>query len=106
MTRHSLTPLLAILCAPAVGHAQTAGDAFEAKVRRGESGPAVVPGKPAESFLLRAIRHVGDAPKMPPKGPKLPPAVVADFEAWIAAGAPVPAATRTAGSIDWAAARK
>ncbi|HKB06473.1 MAG TPA: PSD1 and planctomycete cytochrome C domain-containing protein [Gemmataceae bacterium] len=81
-------------------------DSRDAMLKGGESGPAVVPGKPAESRLLKAIRHVEDAPKMPPKGPKLPVTVVSDFEAWIAAGAPVPAATKAAGTIDWAAARR
>src|SRR5262245_2092782 len=81
-------------------------DSRDAMLKGGESGPAVVPGKPAESRLLKAIRHVEDAPKMPPKGPELPVTVVSDFEAWIAAGAPVPAATKAAGTIDWAAARR
>ena len=33
----------------------------------GDSGPAVVPGKPAESLLLKALRYDGDM-KMPPEG--------------------------------------
>ena len=33
----------------------------------GNSGPAVVPGKPEESLLLQAVRHKDGAPKMPPK---------------------------------------
>ncbi len=53
----------------------------------GDSGPAVVPGKPAASLLLKAIRHVDL--KMPPDG-KLPDAIVADFRAWIEMGAPDP----------------
>src|SRR5579864_1010860 len=39
----------------------------------GESGPAVVPGKPDASWLLKAVRHQSDDLKMPPKG-KLPAA--------------------------------
>ena len=54
----------------------------------GDTGPAVVPGKPGESLLLAAIRHE-DELEMPPKG-KLPPEVIADFERWIALGAPTP----------------
>src|SRR5205823_1528052 len=53
----------------------------------GDSGPAVVPGKPADSVLLRALRH--DGLRMPPKS-KLPDAVVADFEKWVSLGAPDP----------------
>ncbi len=55
----------------------------------GDSGPAIVPGQPDESLLLRAIRYRDEDLRMPPKG-KLPDAVVADFEAWIRMGAPDP----------------
>jgi hypothetical protein len=54
----------------------------------GDSGPAVVPGKPAEGTLLKALRHDGDT-KMP-QNEKLPNTVVKDFEAWIKLGAPDP----------------
>lgn len=56
----------------------------------GGRGPAVVPGKPEESWLLTSIAH-GDADlKMPPKKPQLPADVIADFTRWIAMGAPDP----------------
>ncbi len=51
----------------------------------GETGPAVVPGKPAAGTLLASLKYDGEL-KMPPKG-KLPPAVVADFEKWVRDGA-------------------
>jgi hypothetical protein len=73
----------------------------------GDTGPAVVPGKPAESLLLKAVRHVDPELKMPPKG-KLPDAVIADLEKWIALGAPDPRdqkPSKTAG-IDFEAAKK
>ena len=57
-------------------------------LKGGDSGPALVPGKPAESLLLKTMKYDGDT-KMPPKG-KLPDAVIADFEKWIAMGAPDP----------------
>jgi hypothetical protein len=57
-------------------------------LRGGVSGPAVVPGNPAASLLLRAIRHEGDV-HMPPEE-KLPNEVVADFERWIKLGLPDP----------------
>jgi cytochrome c553 len=57
-------------------------------LRGGDSGPAVVPGKPNEGALLAALRHTGEV-RMPPKG-ALPAGVVADFEAWIRLGAPDP----------------
>jgi hypothetical protein len=52
----------------------------------GDSGPAIVPGRPDDSILLSAIAHQGELPEMPPKE-RLPAAVVADFKKWIAAGA-------------------
>src|SRR5262249_46417922 len=57
----------------------------------GVSGPAVVPGAPAKSLLLKAVHY--DGLKMPPpeKG-KLPDAVIADLERWVKMGAPDPRA--------------
>ncbi|MBA4066135.1 MAG: hypothetical protein C0501_20940 [Isosphaera sp.] len=63
-------------------------DTRDAVLAGGDTGPALVPGKPADSLLLKSLRYDGDA-KMPPKG-KLPDAVIKDFEAWVAAGAPDP----------------
>src|SRR5215213_1994403 len=51
----------------------------------GDTGPAVVPGNPGKSLLLRAVKQAGEL-KMPPKS-KLSDDVVADFEKWIATGA-------------------
>ncbi len=51
----------------------------------GKRGPVVVPGKPAESRLLRVVRHETDL-QMPP-GRKLGDSDIATLEAWIAAGA-------------------
>ncbi|MEX2168634.1 MAG: PSD1 and planctomycete cytochrome C domain-containing protein [Pirellulales bacterium] len=57
----------------------------------GDSGePAIVPGKPDESRLIRAIRHEdGDSP-MPPDQSKLPDRVIADLIEWVNLGAPDP----------------
>ena len=51
----------------------------------GDSGAAVVPGSPDDSLLIDVIRYDGPI-KMPPDG-RLPAAVVADFERWVARGA-------------------
>ncbi|MDA1014763.1 MAG: DUF1553 domain-containing protein [Planctomycetota bacterium] len=56
-------------------------------LKGGESGPVLIPGKPAESLMLDSLKY--DGLEMPPKG-KLPAAIVADFEKWIALGAPDP----------------
>jgi len=57
----------------------------------GDAGtPAVIPGDPDKSLLLRAMRHVDDDLIMPPKNPKLPDAALNDVAAWIKMGAPDP----------------
>ncbi|MBL9198951.1 MAG: DUF1549 domain-containing protein, partial [Opitutaceae bacterium] len=57
----------------------------------GDSGePALIPGKPDASLLLRVVRHLEDDLAMPPKKPQLPAAIIADLAAWIAMGAPDP----------------
>ncbi len=70
------------------GAAEVQGDLmldFRDGIRRGgKSGPAVVPGKPAESLLMAALRF--ETFEMPPNS-KLPNAVIADFERWISRGA-------------------
>jgi hypothetical protein len=50
----------------------------------GDTGPAVVPGKPAESLLIQSVRYKGL--EMPPTG-KLPEETIAKLERWIASGA-------------------
>jgi cytochrome c553 len=57
----------------------------------GDTGPSVVPGKPAESLLLKAVRYTDEALQMPPAG-QLPDADIAALEKWIAAGAEWPGA--------------
>jgi cytochrome c553 len=54
----------------------------------GESGALLDAKEPKNSLLLKSLRYDGDL-KMPPKG-KLPDAVIADFEKWVAMGAPDP----------------
>ena len=59
--------------------------------RGGDSGtPVVVPGRPEESLLLRAMQHAEPDLAMPPKQPRLPEATLADFVTWIRMGAPDP----------------
>ena len=56
----------------------------------GDRGPAVVPGDPPASWLLKAMSHADTDLKMPPKRERLPDAVIADFKKWIEMGAPDP----------------
>ena len=61
-------------------------DTKEGLLKGGVSGPAVVPGKPADSRLMQALSYTDPLVQMPPTG-KLPDALLADFTQWIAAGA-------------------
>lgn len=67
-------------------------DSREGLLKGGISGPVLVPGKPADSLLLKALSYSDPLAQMPPSG-KLPDAVLADFEQWIARGAADPRAT-------------
>ncbi|MDP7051428.1 MAG: DUF1553 domain-containing protein [Verrucomicrobiota bacterium] len=55
----------------------------------GESGAAIIPGRVGKSLLIQAIRHADADLKMPPKK-KLTAEQIADFEKWVAMGAPDP----------------
>ncbi|MBL8826123.1 MAG: PSD1 domain-containing protein [Planctomycetaceae bacterium] len=62
-------------------------DSKEGLLTGGESGPALVVGQPAKSLIVRALKF--ESYEMPPTG-RLPAHVIADFEKWIAMGAPDP----------------
>ncbi len=89
-----IRPVLASVCFQCHGGKKTSDnlrvDTREALIKGGDSGPAIVPGHPEKSLLVRAIRYGDDGLKMPPDK-KLSDAVVADFERWIRAGAAWPA---------------
>jgi len=56
----------------------------------GDSGPAIVPGKPNESYLIEAINY--ESWEMPPaeRGGKLPEKEIAILTKWVEMGAPDP----------------
>ena len=64
--------------------------------RGGTEGPAITPGKPNESLLIKAVRY--DGYEMPPKK-KLPASEIALLEKWVAMGAPDPRESK-APSVD------
>ena len=55
----------------------------------GDSGPAIAPGKPDDSLLIRAVRY--EDLEMPPAG-KLPDELIEQLRRWVADGAPDPRA--------------
>jgi mono/diheme cytochrome c family protein len=65
-------------------------DSREALIHGGNTGSAVVPGKPNESLLIKAIRYADEDLQMPPKGEKLSDQQIADLTEWVRRGAPDP----------------
>ena len=61
----------------------------------GDTGAAIVPGKPGEGTLIKSLKYTDPDLQMPPKG-KLSDAVIKDFEKWIAMGAVDPRGEATA----------
>jgi len=59
-----------------------------ALLKGGRSGPAIVPGKPEESLLLKRVRgELPDAETMPPPpNPALTPEEISTLERWIREG--------------------
>lgn len=68
-------------------------DQREAILTGGDSGPAAVPGKPAESLLMEVIGYRGGI-QMPPKS-KLPAAEIEILTEWVRKGLPWPNAKVT-----------
>jgi hypothetical protein len=94
-----IRPVLVEACFKCHGGAKTSHglrvDSRDAILKGGTGGPAIVPGEPDRSLLIRAIRHASDDLQMPP-GKRLPEEVVADFTTWIAGGAKWPRAVTAA----------
>jgi mono/diheme cytochrome c family protein len=65
-------------------------DSREGLLKGGDSGPAIVPGDPENSLLIKAIRYSNPDLQMPPKKGKLPDARIDDLVAWVRAGAAWP----------------
>src|SRR5687767_15572462 len=65
-------------------------DTKDALLKGGDSGPALVPGDPDKSLLIKAIRYGDENLQMPPKGKKLTAEQIAHLEEWVKMGAPDP----------------
>ncbi|MEQ2007632.1 MAG: PSD1 and planctomycete cytochrome C domain-containing protein, partial [Limisphaerales bacterium] len=86
-------PLLAEHCYECHGGKKAKGglrlDSRDGWVKGGDSGPALLPGKPDDSLLIKGVRHWDKDFKMPPDT-RLAPALVADLIEWVKLGAPDP----------------
>jgi mono/diheme cytochrome c family protein len=78
-------------------------DVKAAALQGGDQGPAIVPGKSADSPLARYVSGTDPNCVMPPKGPRLKPEEVAALRAWIDQGAawPESASGASADKLDW-----
>ena len=87
---NNIRPLLQDRCIECHGAAKQKGglrlDSREGWQTGGDTGAALVPGKPEESLLLKAVRYTLPDLHMPPKE-RLHPDQVALLEKWIATGA-------------------
>ncbi len=97
----SVRPLLIARCLKCHGPEKQKGglrlDSLRSILAGGGNGPAVVPGKPAESLLVDAIRY-GDVVQMPPKS-KLPADEIATLVKWVEIGAPWPVEADKASAV-------
>jgi mono/diheme cytochrome c family protein len=88
----SVRPLLSSNCYECHGPKKQRGglrlDSRAALLTGGDSGPAVVPGHPEKSLLVKAVHYKGEL-KMPPKG-QLTPKQVTALTTWVRQGAPWP----------------
>ena len=89
---NNIRPVLVETCFRCHGDSKISGmlriDSREALMQGGESGAAIVPGKPEESLLIMAIKRQADVSAMPPEKEKsLRPDQIAAFETWIRDGA-------------------
>ena len=95
-------PLLVEKCAKCHGDAKPKGNlkltTRDDVLRGGDIGPAIVPGKPDDSLLIKAVRY-GDDLRMPPTG-KLADKQIEVLEKWVKMGAPWPGAKAAAATPD------
>ena len=65
-------------------------DAPEKILQGGDSGPALTPGNPNSSLLIKAVRYTDPELQMPAKAQNLAAHQIAVLEAWVKMGAPLP----------------
>jgi mono/diheme cytochrome c family protein len=96
---NKVRPVLAENChkchGPKKQRARLRLDSRAAILQGGDSGPALVPGQPGQSLLLKAVRHDDPDLKMPPSQ-KLSRQQIDDLTRWVQMGAPWPDSGKTA----------
>ena len=85
-----IRPILAMACYDCHADAAKSGlrvDSREALLQGGKRGAAIIPGKPDESLLIKAVNHSDENLKMPKGGAKLKDSDIAALSQWITDGA-------------------
>ena len=96
-------PVLADNCYACHARLRSGGlrvDSREALLEGGDSGPAIVPGDPDGSLLVRAVRHEIEGRGMPRYADPLPARDVEGLVEWVRMGAPWPEAAPATASAD------
>jgi len=87
-----IKPIFEASCIKCHGRGRTKGDlSIESRdtlLKGGESGPAIVPGKSAESHLIELVAGLDPDSVMPQKGKRLTTEEIGVLRAWIDQGAP------------------
>lgn len=88
MYERDIRPILREHCLDCHGAAKEKKGGLDLRLRRlmvkgGESGPAIVPGQPEESLLVKRLRDQ----EMPPGGKRVPPNLIARLALWVEQGA-------------------
>ncbi len=96
-----IRPLLIDRCLKCHSESKSKGglrlDSKEFSLKGGETGPAIVPGKPDQSLLVQAVKHQNGL-AMPPDG-KLTETQISDLIAWIKGGTIWPGGTSAAAEV-------
>jgi mono/diheme cytochrome c family protein len=95
---NNIRPILANNCFGCHTNSQLGGlrlDTLDGMKKGGKRGPAIIPGDPENSLLIKAVRQTDPALKMP-YGGKLKASEIADLEAWVKAGSAWPVSTASA----------
>lgn len=86
-----IAPVLVANCTSCHGGGDASGDlnldSFQAMLRGGDRGNAIVPGNPGESLLIKKLKGTADGMRMPARKDPLKDEIIAKFELWIQEGA-------------------
>ncbi len=74
-------------------------DSLAGALKGGDTAAAIVPGKPEESLLLKAVSYTDPDLQMPPRDKKLAPEQIAALTVWIKNGAAWPPAPTRGGAM-------